>query len=301
MPVLSKPVENGRGPVPYEVFLLVVESLIAEAEACQQALSFWMYYQHRVPSKLAFILSQDEDEAKKQLLYPLKTRFRSIMLASQVNTKTRALAHKKFVRVPLALPGNETLAPVQAWVIPHLDKILMMPLITKLVEREEIHGFVQAVSKPTPATAAMLQHVQHLYLPSLACLNESYHNIMSHLAKLPNLRDVFVHIGRYNKKYFTDAYVESGLVMVDEKTFPDFKYLWVSGTAYTLYETWRPYEKRGIKLYGVANEDFEEVMDLKPEEGGDVTATFWGMRKPRATQEDPLAEAALELLQSLAV
>ncbi|KAJ3953353.1 hypothetical protein N0V92_010184 [Colletotrichum tropicale] len=299
MPVLSKPVENGRGPVPYEVFLLVVESLIAEAEACQQALSFWMYYQHRVPSKLAFILSQSQDETKKQLLYPLKTRFRSIMLASQVNTKTRALAHKKFVRVPLALPGNDILAPVQAWVIPHLDKIITMPLIMEAPE--DIDGFVQAISKPTPATAAVLQHVQHLYLPSLACLDESYHNIMSPFAKLPNLRDVFVNIGRYNKKHFTNAYVESGLVMVDEKTFPDFKYLWVSGIAYTLYETWRPYEKRGIKLYGVANEDFEEVMDLIPEEGGDVTATFWGMREPRAAQENPIAEAALEMLQSLAV
>ncbi|KAH0423373.1 hypothetical protein CcaCcLH18_12229 [Colletotrichum camelliae] len=300
MPVLSKPVENGPGPVPYEVFLLVVESLIAKTEADQEPLSFWMYYQHRVPSKLALILSQDEAEARTQLLHPLKARFRSIMLASQVNTKTRALVHKKFIRLPLALPYNETLAPVEAWVIPHLDKIMMMPLITRLVDPEEINGFVQAISKPTPAGHAMLQHVQHLYLPSLACLSKGYHNIMAHFAKLPNLRDVFVSIGRYNKKHFTDAYLESGLVMVDKDTFPDMEYLWISGIAYSLHKTWRPYEKRGIKLYGGANEDFEKVMELVPEEG-DVRAIFYCEREPNVAEEEPIAEQALGMLQSLAI
>ncbi|EQB53586.1 hypothetical protein CGLO_06670 [Colletotrichum gloeosporioides Cg-14] len=300
MPVLSKPVENGRGPVPYEVFLLVVDALIAKAEACQESLSFWMYYQHRVPSKLAFILSQDEDEAKKQLLYPLKTRFRSIMLASQVNTKTRALVQKKFVRVPLALPYNETLAPVEAWVIPHLDKVMVMPLITRLVEPEDIAGFVQAISKPTPAGHAMLQHVQHLYLPSLACLNKSYHNIMGHFAKLPNLRDVFVSIGRYNKKHFEDAYLDSGLIMVNQDTFPDLQDLWTTGTAYSLHDTWRPYGKRGIKLYGAGNADFEKVMELTPEEG-DVTVILYPPGEPRPPQDESIAEEALEMVQLLAL
>ncbi|KAF5521957.1 hypothetical protein CGCA056_v006496 [Colletotrichum aenigma] len=300
MPVLSKPVENGRGPVPYEVFLLVVDTLIAKAEACQESLFFWMYYQHRVPSKLAFIPSQDEDEARNQPLYPLKTRFRSIMLASQVNTKTRALVHKNFVRVPLALPYNDTLAPVEAWVVPHLDKVMVMPLITRLVEPENIAGFVQAISKPTPAGYAMLQHVQHLHLPSLACLNKSYHNIMAHFAKLPNLRDVFVSIGRYNKKHFEDAYLDSGLFMVNQDTFPDLQDLWTTGTAYSLHKTWRPYEKRGIKLYGAGNADFEKVMELIPKEG-DFTAILYPPGKPRPAQDESIAEEALEMIQSLAL
>ncbi|KAF6805154.1 hypothetical protein CMUS01_14688 [Colletotrichum musicola] len=227
--------------LPFEIFLAVMDVLIAEAvlEASFNPTGFWLVYLKDSPSKIALADASIISGCPHALTHQV-VRFDSLRLALQATRKTRDMVHRKFLRFPMTEHRQSTDLIVDAWVLPDIDFII--PFWTDERASEMVDGtisvadmerdYLQAVHLPTPLGDSMLRSVQKLWLPLVHLLHESNPRALAGIAAFPNLRTI--------------------------------TFMWMASSA-GFRAMWRPFAKRGVRLYGVrfdtgAEQPFLEVV-----------------------------------------
>lgn len=251
---LQQTLATKTGPFPYEIFLHVIDALIAEAEEAPGKKIWFINHNHNVSTKLVIY---DDDIGPKQDSF-LRERFRTIRLPSQINQKSRALVHQKFVRLPMQGNYDKGLSPVKGWVLPGVDYFI--PYFARFTESLLVfeRNFYQAVLLPTPAGCALLERVERIFLPGADYLVEYNATGIAIFSKMPNLRYILVKIGPVTDKIHEPMH--PGIWPIDEERFPGLAH-WAAHSAY-FNKMWRSFQRRGVRLYAVLCTHMDPVMEL---------------------------------------
>lgn len=271
---LSKPLAGMKDvPLPYEVFLCVIEQFIENARADQGAQSLSIHYNHNSKARLAVCYATEKGE----MIYELATdRFNAIRIPLQLNRQTRAMVDRVFRLVPMG--GFRETSHGILRVLPDLDYFTPFYFSTSTFppmsdEYLQEHFFHDNVYLPNAEGYSVLQNIKHLLLPPEAFINDYEQESAivagtNTLLSLPNVQSLSIHLGKVNKDLVTSmGTIHAGLQRIDGAIFPDLA-MWetmVSNMA-TLV---RPLQQKGIKFRGfleVLNVDVLEF--LFTEDGG---------------------------------
>ncbi|KAK1963389.1 hypothetical protein LY78DRAFT_716942 [Colletotrichum sublineola] len=266
---LLKVAKENPSPLPYEITLHILEALIDMADDPAITLTWWLTYEHTVDTKLIVIDMQPCPSCKVPLKSsPLKDRFAKIRLPSQVNRQSRALVHRRFPRLYMIDDSTSMakhLSPVLAWVQPQTDCFVPFFGSYQLEFAMAERFYKQAVVLPTPAGFEMLQHVQHLWLPSLDFLSGLNRPGLRALFRMPNLKDVTVDTTDLATK---DMVMHPGRLPINEDQFP-WLFVWYRHSA-VFNRLWAEFNTRNVRLYAVVRGVRKKsvVIELFPTEAG---------------------------------
>lgn len=258
--------------LPFEIFLAVMDVLIAEAvlEARLDPTRFWLVYLKNVPSKLAVADASIISGCPHALTHQV-VRFGTIRLPLQATRKTRDMVHRRFLRFPMTKNRETTDPIVDAWVLPDID--FFIPFWTDERAHQRVSGnisvadmerdYLQAIHLPTPQGDSMLRCVQKLWLPFVQFLHESNPRGLAGIAAFPNLRTITFMVGDYSPELDRPGRRHCSPVPLMVPFFPDLEQ-WMA-TSGRFPAMWRPFAKRGVRLYGVrfdtgADEPFLEIV-----------------------------------------
>ncbi|KAF6792643.1 hypothetical protein CSOJ01_14140 [Colletotrichum sojae] len=220
--------------LPFEIFLAVMDVLIAEAvlEASFDPTRFWLVYLKDSPSKIALADASIISGCPHALTHQV-VRFDPLRLALQATRKTRDMA----LEVP-AVPDDEA------------------PPINQSHRRRAVH-------LPTPLGDSILRSVQKLWLPFVQLLHESNPRALAGIAAFPNLRTITFMVGDYLPTLDLPGRRHRSPVPLMNPFFPDLEQWMASSVGFRAM--WRPFAKRGVRLYGVrfdtgAEQPFLEVV-----------------------------------------
>ncbi|KAK1994320.1 hypothetical protein LX36DRAFT_702969 [Colletotrichum falcatum] len=245
---LPKAAKKSLLAIPYEVTLLILEALIDMADDQTKTLTWWLTYERTADTKLVVIDMQPCPSCKSPSL--LKSRFASLRLPSQVNQQSRALVHRRFPRLYMIDDDSgmgKQFSPVLAWVQPETDSFVPFFGSYQLEFAVAEHNYKQAVVLPTPAGFEMLQHIQHLWLPSLDFLSGLNRSGLRALFRLPNLKDITVDTSDIVQRH---KVMHPGRLPIDGDMFP-WLFAWYRHSA-SFNRLWAELNTRGVRLYAVA-------------------------------------------------
>ncbi|KAF6826116.1 hypothetical protein CPLU01_09848 [Colletotrichum plurivorum] len=241
--------------LPFEIFLAVMDVLIAEAvlQASLDQTRFWLVYLKDSPSKIALadtsIISGCPHALRHQVV-----RFDSLRLALQATRKTRDMVHRKILRFPMTKHRQSTDLIVDA-----ASERVDGTISVADMERD----YLQAVHLPTPLGDSMLRSVQKLWLPFVHLLHESNPRALAGIAAFPSLRTITFMVDDYLPTLDLPGRRHHSPVPLMNPFFPDLEQ-WMASSA-GFHAMWRPFAKRGVRLYGVrfdtgAEQPFLEVV-----------------------------------------
>lgn len=280
--------------VPYEVFLHVVEQLIDMAKS-NDPKAWSLAYNHSLAAKLVLNDVNIFEDKRQSVTYK---RHQKLRLVSQINQQSRRMTEKTFTRLPfmVATPDGliRQLCPVKAYV-PVTDEFA--PFFTSLEEGREAEQFIynQAVLLPSASGYALLSRVEKIFLLRLRYLITANEESLSTLIRLPNLKSITVHVGRFGK---LRNRMEPGLHEVDPKKFPRLAQFCTEDSE-ALRTLWAGHlEARGVKLFGVIDNDQRSIMELHPSRDK-IMITYIQPYADEAVEE--LIERMKQALESLAM
>ncbi|OHF04514.1 hypothetical protein CORC01_00366 [Colletotrichum orchidophilum] len=248
--------------IPYEVFLGVVDQLIAQAEEPHDIKVWSLGYEHSVASKLVV---HDTDTADFKYQSITRQRYQRLRLVSQINQKSRRMVEKRFPRLPMMVASpckrRRELSPVSAYVR-HIDEYI--PFFTSLQLGREAEQFIynQTILLPTPAGYALLTSVERLYLPRIDYLVTRNAACISTLVRFPNLKAIVVHVGSWTRKLREG--ITKGLHSIDPAKLPDLA-LWHMTKSAVFRSIWADHlHRRRIRLYGLIDPGLGPIIELFP-------------------------------------
>ncbi|OHF04521.1 hypothetical protein CORC01_00373 [Colletotrichum orchidophilum] len=179
--------------LPYEVFLDIIEVLIAEAVDSVEPLTYILEYSYESEAK---IIINDANYSPYINGTSQRARFRQIRNILQINAKIRSMVHNHFRRMPMAsrLPmiirrGFGSF-PVLGWVCPKID------VFTCFTWSLHAAHLLAAIQLPTPKGNEIVQNITVFDGFTLTRFFEMGHeDLVNTLASLPNLRKIIINIG----------------------------------------------------------------------------------------------------------
>ncbi|KAK1585185.1 uncharacterized protein LY79DRAFT_519324 [Colletotrichum navitas] len=262
---LPKVAKKSLPAIPYEITLHILEALINLADDPAVTLTWWLTYERTADTKLVVIDMQPCPNCKTP---PVKNRFAKLRLPSQVNRQGRALVHRRFPRLYMiddASGMGKQYAPVLAWVQPETDSFVPFFGSYQLEYAMAEHWYKQAVVLPTPAGFEMLQHIHHLWLPSLDFLSGLNRPGLRALFRMPNLKDITVDTRDIVAK---SKIMHPGRLPIDEDLFP-WLHVWYRHSA-AFNRLWAEFNTRDVRLYAVAGGVKKKgvIIELFPTDSG---------------------------------
>ncbi|KXH40383.1 hypothetical protein CSIM01_10131 [Colletotrichum simmondsii] len=283
-----------KAGVPYEVFLHVVEQLIDMAKSNDTKI--WsLAYNHSLAAKLVLNDVNILEDKPQSVTYK---RHQKLRLVSQINQQSRRMTEKTFTRLPFMVATPDGLSrhfcPVKAYV-PVTDEFI--PFFTSLEEGREAEQFIynQAVLLPSASGYALLSRIEKIFLLRVRYLITANEESLSTLIRLPNLKSITVNVGRFGKLSNT---MTPGLHEVDPKKFPRLAQFCTQDSE-ALRALWADHlEARGVKLFGVIDNDQGPIMELHPSRDK-IMITYIQPYADKAIEE--MRERMKRVLESLAI
>ncbi|KAK2056841.1 hypothetical protein LY76DRAFT_517543 [Colletotrichum caudatum] len=251
--------------IPYEILLHIIKALIDLADNPTVTLTWWLTYERTANTKLVVIDMQPPCLSCKSTL---KHRFAKLRLPSQVDRQSRALVHRRFPRLYMIDDKSGTgrrCSPVLAWVQPQTDSFVPFFGSYQLEFAMAEHHYKQAIMLPTPAGFEMLQHIHHLWLPSLDFLSGLNRTGLQALFRMPNLKDITVDT---TDRVAKDNVRHPGRLPIDNDMFPWLS-VWYRHSA-SFNRLWDEFNTRDVRLYAVAGGVKKKgvVIELFPTDAG---------------------------------
>ncbi|KAH0423371.1 hypothetical protein CcaCcLH18_12227 [Colletotrichum camelliae] len=258
--------------LPYELFLNIVEALIASIEEVQAGEIASAHYRHDVPCKLAV---SDED-AEDPFARAMKKRYRDLRLPLQINQQSRKMVYRTFRPIPMFFheydyeAALDPILPVSALVLPEVDAFIPYhsEIRPEFAHREAY--FHQTIHLPSPTSYAILDLIQIIYLPAICHLSSRKPEALEALLALPSLKYIMANIGLVRIYHGEVETFHGGrrLLSLDYRFFPHL-YYWDMDRNF--HSIWSRFQKKGIKLYGIRGLERRPrkcLMEIFPSEDG---------------------------------
>ncbi|KAF9873476.1 hypothetical protein CkaCkLH20_08935 [Colletotrichum karsti] len=261
----TPPGKAGPASLPYDVFLNIIDILITEAQVCKNAMMWQLFYNHDAATRLVVWEGPKCPAAPAQDPVQWSRHFNT-RLPAQINRMTRSMVHRKFVRVPRTChfaddgTSNDELPRIDAWVRPELDYFI--PFFSDHDEsrfEEELH-FIQAMLLPTPQADVLTRSITQIVTPGRCFWCETNAPGVAALSTLPNLKEAYMDIGRFNPPEKLPKF-DGRLVRIDPNIFLDLR-IWSITHGAAFRNLYKPLRKRGIRLYGYANDVYNPVVEV---------------------------------------
>ncbi|TDZ74884.1 hypothetical protein CTRI78_v000440 [Colletotrichum trifolii] len=259
---------DGESPVPFEVFLIIVEKLIENATSTLETQIWTLSYDHDEPSKLAvyqnYCLHYYTIGPKLQL--DQRIRFNTIRLPSQINQQCRRMVHRTFRRFPIRAGQGVSHPGIKAWVHTARD-VFTHPTIRRdsTVEDDSTvalsRGRLCALSilLPTAEASTYLTEVTNFGIFGFNFFHSQNSLCVASVLSLPNIKRVFWNIG----EHFGDPIFHSNPQPFDRAALPDLAE-WHDAEGPFFYDVWKPFAARGIPLIGMLIGIKGPVFTMKP-------------------------------------
>lgn len=267
---LSKAVDTNKAPIPYEVFLCVMDAFIQDVKAAQISELLCLHYNIESSSRLA-VCHEIPDGAEHLARY----RFKALRIPLHVNRKTRAMVDRIFPTVPMGKVYNVTYNLLR--VLPDVD--FFIPFYTSGINALlQVQGspspyerfFHQVVHLPNAEAFSVLQNVQSVLLHGEIFFKSCNQAGIDALARYPSIKRISICLITVSSEVLgPNATIHAGIWPIDGTIFPDLA-LWEATTP-NINALCRPFYKKGIKFYGVlqyfekeyTNTDFIEFLFTK--------------------------------------
>ncbi|KAL0780857.1 hypothetical protein CaCOL14_002192 [Colletotrichum acutatum] len=225
-----------KASVPYEVFLHVVEQLIDMAKS--NDVKVWsLAYNHSLATKLVLNDVNILEDKPQSTTYK---RHQKLRLVSQINQQSRRMTEKTFTRLPFMVATPDGLKGREA----------------------EQFIYNQAVILPSASGYALLSRVEKIFLLRVRYLITANEESLSTLIRLPNLKSITFNVGRFTGKLRNT--MKPGLHEVEPKKFPRLAQFCTQESE-ALRTLWADHlEARGVKLFGVIDNDQLPIIELHP-------------------------------------
>ncbi|GKT97552.1 hypothetical protein Ct61P_15402 [Colletotrichum tofieldiae] len=231
----------GPASIPHDVFLNIIDFLIADATGWETSTTWKVDYNHGVPLKLVVTEEVIAIVKPKQSTSQM-TRYTRALIPSQLNRRTRAAVNRVLPRAPMISKDGKRLA---------CDA-------RKL--REQELRFRQAIMLPTPQGAVLTGSIQCIFIPVASYFSKTNADSVAALAALPNLREITLWFGSFYPD-LNELVCHGGLRAIDPRVFPDLA-AWARTHGPDFASVYHALEKRGIKLYAGLREIGQPYLEI---------------------------------------
>ncbi|GKT67291.1 hypothetical protein ColTof4_13998 [Colletotrichum tofieldiae] len=252
----------GPASIPHDVFLNIIDFLIADATGWETSTTWKVDYNHGVPLKLVVTEEVIAIVKPKQSTSQM-TRYTRALIPSQLNRRTRAAVNRVLPRAPMISKDGKRLA-CDAWIRPDIDRFIPVCRTGSRKLREQELRFRQAIMLPTPQGAVLTGSIQRIFIPVSSYLSKTNADSVAALAALPNLREITLWVGSFYPD-LNELVCHGGLRSIDPRVFPDLA-AWARTHGPDFASVYHALEKRGIKLYAGLREigqPYLEILDTK--------------------------------------
>ncbi|KAL0939590.1 uncharacterized protein CTRU02_206200 [Colletotrichum truncatum] len=255
-------------PLPFEIFLSVIDVLISRAEYSADPISmrFYLSLNSSTKSRLSAQVSE---------LYtgPQHTvdegmwRFRMLRLASQISSKTRSMVHQKFHRITIWDPYAQRTAFL--WVYPKIDRFA--PIFCTMPE--DCSRLRQALQQPTPEDSTLVQCIVSIHGMPREFLQEEYATDIQTVLSLPNLREItldsdVVFVSSHHQVSRDHPHPSDELIPIDSSIFPTLG-KWEETHGEALDAFCRQAQERGVAVFvGFGGSASRKKVELFPTKDG---------------------------------
>ncbi|KAF9873474.1 hypothetical protein CkaCkLH20_08933 [Colletotrichum karsti] len=273
--------------IPPEIFLNIMEFFIAEAEKLQTCILWELHHTCEDRSKL-FVAPYNTDLAYE---LAIKERFRNVHLVLQISRATRAMAHRTFIHVPMAVRGRNwglRISDFNTLVLPKLDCFYLCYPDHCLGDLSMgwDQYLEQVMRQLRPESYALLERIEHTYLEDIWCLAPWEAPIHEVILSLPNIKDILVDVGSHNveEMQLTRHGGERFIVHGVSRELTN----WESGLKnmdLSWDEVWEPFLERGVKLFGCLTDSLTLFMEILITET-DISYKYLGPKRSGVEEEE---------------
>ncbi|WYZ35374.1 hypothetical protein EsH8_X_000021 [Colletotrichum jinshuiense] len=259
MPLRETPKgKAGPASIPHDVFLNIIDFIIADATGWETSTTWKIDYNHGVSLKLVVTEEVVTIFKPKQSMSQM-TRYTRTLIPSQLNRRTRAAVNRALPRAPMMGKDGKRLA-CDAWIRPDIDRFIPVCGTSSLMLREQELRFRQAIMLPTPQGDVLTRSIKRIFIPIASYLSKTNADSVAALAALPNLREITLWFGSFYPD-LNEPVCHGGLRAIDPRVFPDLA-AWAQAHGPDFASVYHALEKRGIKLYAGLREIGQPYLEI---------------------------------------